>query len=1828
MTRRQRVLRVVAFSLLGVAALLSVALFVFTQTDWGREQVRRVVVQQVRRSTDGEIEVARLEGNLLRRFRFVGVTIRDEQRRPFVAADTIVTAYSLRSLVRRRIALRDVRLVNAGVVLDQPPGEDWNYVRIFRLEPRPEEPLRPGWGAWIRLERVTILNGRITVRSEWQPDAESPAERERMVTKALSEDSRTNIVRVPGGFQNVLDFRDLNARLPLVRLADPESDALRVDVASLSGIAQPFRPPAAEFHDLAGEFRLSSDSLWFENVRAVLPGTVAEGRGVYRLETAELHLDLYGAPLALADLRWLYPRLPEEGGGRLRLVLSRRELATSFHASRMELEVGASRLAGTLGMTVGDTFRIYDTDLRMSALETRLVQRVIPAFAPPRHGRLDGRLALQGTPTALQVNGDVAFTEPATGRSRVLAAGGLGFGPAVRFRSLRLRFDPLQVGLIREYVPVLPARSTMVGQVVLDGVPEQIRVDGDMTLRDPVTGTSRVFARGEIATRDELRFRGLQLRFDPLRLDLARAHEPDLPRGATLTGAIRLDGAPARALSVDGELALRDPATGLSRVAARGAVHYADGVRFEQLALRLNPLQLDLVRTFVDDAQELPAGVTVTGPLRLDGALVGMLAVDGDLELQDPATGRSRIAARGGVAFAEDLRFQDLALNFSPFQLDFVRPLMPDDFELPRGIALHGPLRLDGAAAGMLAVDGDLEIRDPVTGVSQVAARGGIAFAEQLRFRNLALRLYPLQVDLIDRFGGDVPIGGVARGNVRVDGRPDVRLALSGELEHVEAGERSHVAGEVDVIVGERARVDVRVLPLSLATVGRFVPQAGLRGTVTGDIAAIGRIQSLALHVDLAVAGGGHIAGRGRLDFAGPQVGYDVETRLRDFDLAAVTARAPATTSLTGALAAIGRGFEPASMRATIDADLVGPRIDGLAADRVRLRASVANGLAAFDSSLVELAGAEAWLHGTFGLVAGQYGELTYRVTLDSLHAFAPWVPAADTGVAVPRPAVRAAARDEAVAQAERELADWQVERIATGRAPPPPAPVDTVHAGEVPRDSLAGRLHAAGTLRGNIRRADAWGRIEVDDLVFRGNYIGRGRVDHAVLALGTPSPTIDVAGEFDDLVVEGFALDSAYLRIEHQGLRYGTGRAVLAAWQDHDTDYRADVSFTLALERSELHLHDLLLRFDTVTWRTTQPGLVSWGGAGVDVEHLELRGEPGGRIFLHGQLPIDGPANLDLVADSIRLEHIASLLQYERVTRGLASLEGRLLGTLRDPVLVGRLSVVDAEHDGRALPDVAAVIDYEQRELLFEAQLLEDGRLVGEAEGQLPIDLALVGQEGSRLLPGAIAVDVRADDLPLDALSLLTDELTDVTGRAAAIMSVRGTFDVPTFAGGAAVRGGEFRLAQLGIRFRDAVLDARLEGQTLHIDSLVARSDGRVRVAGELDLTTPARPGFDLTIQAREAQVLRNDRGNLWLDADLTVSGPFDGVLVQGAVTSRRGVIYLPESDNKNVVALDTPEAEAALDPTDLKENGARERSPLLANMEIHVDVYITETWVRTTDANIEIYTPDEIGPLAVMIDPANDGLALVGTVNSDRGTYNFLGRRFEVTRGAATFVGDGDLNPILQVAAEHEVQLPGREALEIRIVLGGTMREPTITLESSAQPPISQTELLSYLVFGRGAASLLQQQGSALAGQGATGGELTGNVAGFAAVQLAGAAMTALLDEFESEMARELGLDVLHISPADVPAELFTGGFADMLRGTEVEAGRYVLPRLFAAVSLRPALETAPGVQLEYRGPRGLRWNLAWEPRFLPPEPTLREQELDRTRVLGAFLWREWRF
>lgn len=1214
----------------------------------------------------------------------------------------------------------------------------------------------------------------------------------------------------------------------------------------------------------------------------------------------------------------------------------------------------------------------------------------------------------------------------------------------------------------------------------------------------------------------------------------------------------------------------------------------------------------------------LPANGRGTGDMKISwkGAVQDYYADNADVSI-----GAARVRGHFGIRLSDTLTIHDSDIRFANVDTRLIEQLVPH-FTSPRRGTLSGRAKADGGRHA-LVVDADVTFADQRAGTSRVAAVGEVGFlAHGIRARNLRLRLKPLQVELARSYDPTLPISGIVTGTALLNGSTDTQLAIQADVAHHDRGILSAANGKATIrLASAREKyfdIAVNAHPLSLLEVGRFFPSVGLRGDVSGPVHVVGTPSQLRVNADLRLPKGGTLATRGTLAFAGKRSAYDLTATLASVDLNAVLSKSP-TTHFTGRAIVRGRGVQLATMDATIAADLAASRWDTLTVDRAIIRARLSNGLAQLTQLDVRAGPAYATATGDFGLTHSRTGTLTFHVSTDSLGAFARFLPksAADTGMVAPRPRVLARALERARADSARIDRATEVERMISGA----PAPRLVVSAPRVvPRGTLSGSLQAAGTLRGNIYDFDLRGRAAGRNLTARGNFVHAFQSEFAWTNARTPRSNLVLALDGDSLAVGGFWFDTAAVRLSYQK---PNGHVEVAIRQGGDRDYGLRGDFALNPTRNQLRIANMTLRFDTAYWAAPHPSLIQWGGPGIQVTDFELRNRGNGRVYANGLLPTKGVADFALDIDNFPVANIVDLLQSDVNATGLVTIHGSMTGTMSDPAFRGAFGVVYGTYNGATVPELHGRFGYADQELVAHVDALRNGGApMAVLDGRFPIDLALSGVTGPRLLPRPMSMDLVADSLPLELIPQFTDLVQNVHGHVAGKIAMRGTLQRPALAGGFFVDQGTVQLTSTGATFKDVRGTVRMMNDTVYVDSITATAKGPVMLRGSLAVGNWREPAFNLYLVARGAELLHNQWGHLRMDAGLALTGPFDKAYVSGQVDVLDGVINAPEPTGRHVISAGDPAIFNVLDTAVVSDRTLfPAESPLLANLRVEVGLTVRHnTWVRNREANVEIYTD-----FPMMLRAEQQALALTGVVTTDRGEYEFMSKRFQIKRGSAMFIGSPDLNPTLQVTGEYQVQVAARGALNIRVLIGGTLRRPRLSLESDAQPPKTQSELLSLLAFGQSTTSLLAINGSSITGSAAVG-DLFGVGAQLAVRRLAGVALGVLVNEVESEAGKALGTDVLDITPADVPTELTQAqGLGNFLTQTKVEAGKYINPRTFVTAQEQGG---RPGAGIEHRTADGWQFRASFEPRLLLEEPTLSKQPFRPVRAYGGLIAREWRF
>ncbi len=360
---------------------------------------------------------------------------------------------------------------------------------------------------------------------------------------------------------------------------------------------------------------------------------------------------------------------------------------------------------------------------------------------------------------------------------------------------------------------------------------------------------------------------------------------------------------------------------------------------------------------------------------------------------------------------------------------------------------------------------------------------------------------------------------------------------------------------------------------------------------------------------------------------------------------------------------------------------------------------------------------------------------------------------------------------------------------------------------------------------------------------------------------------------------------------------------------------------------------------------------------------------------------------------------------------------------------------------------------------------------------------------DNMRLSHDSVRGRVRTDSVDIGLFRAFVPTLTEARGGIVADVEIRGSVKQPQLFGKIAVADASAALSGLGTKLQHIRADIELLGDSVHIRRLSAETSkarrGSLSVTGAISFERYDNPGFTLNATAQNFRAI-DASGLASLDIStgpaVSLTGSFHDALLSGTVRVERGTVYIPDLIRKNVVDLSDPEFRTAVDTILSRNREVLPKTPrnLAKNLALeNVRVEIgQDVWLRSSEANIKLG-----GSLDVALGPgarAGDAprLTLEGALSANRGTYRlnlvdpFVQPTFDVEAGTLRFFGTPDLNPSLDIRAIHTVRQPRQSAngrdVRVRVTIGGTLARPLLALDNPDNLPVSESDLLSYLVTG----------------------------------------------------------------------------------------------------------------------------------------------------------------
>lgn len=753
--------------------------------------------------------------------------------------------------------------------------------------------------------------------------------------------------------------------------------------------------------------------------------------------------------------------------------------------------------------------------------------------------------------------------------------------------------------------------------------------------------------------------------------------------------------------------------------------------------------------------------------------------------------------------------------------------------------------------------------------------------------------------------------------------------------------------------------------------------------------------------------------------------------------------------------------------------------------------------------------------------------------------------------------------------------------------------------------DSIGGTVRVEGIAIGSLDTMAVRATLTGDSL--RLASVSIATMSSEWLLDGVPSATRGLA-----------TVDLANARVGEVVVHRLSAEATVRGAQWVDASFRMIAQDTLfAQGRADIHYmgDSLAIALDSLTaqtreadWRLARPTRMFRGPDRLALDSLLLVSRDGGRLALSARIDASGPLSVTAQAYRVPLAHARFTGYVPPRLDGLVSLNATLGGTVASPEIDLTLQLDSAQVDEQPAPELQATARYANR----QADVTVNGRMLQRdifaITAELPLDLALEARSvDERLLDRELYVRINANGTPLTGFEALMPSVRELRGGLDADVQVTGTWRDIQPRGILLVREGTFLVPALGTGFRELLMDVSFTP-----DSVIIQ---RARLADERDINDTASlegtiyqssSGWraDILTMARSLRVIDDPRvAEADVSWTLRLRGPLDTLTLGGDVTVPRANIFIGRQQRQAL----------ALAEDSLQTEGASRYAPRLEGVRLRLG---SEVRLRSPEANVQL--TGEVAATGTLDEPN-----VRGEIFAERGTFRLdlglLQRTFQVDSGLVRLNGPVSIPPTLDIHTSYTVRQADREDVKIGARLSGPVDAPRLVLSSGdLGTTASETELISYLLFGAPSFALDGQSASAV------------RLATAALVPSLGGAAERVLGARLPFLSELQVVTVAGDSPRDFTLNSFEGllnSFA-LTAGTQIGTDSYL--RLSGGVCRgeNRAAQSLPawfGISGEYRPRERLSAEISLTPGSAPCN---RIGTFTQIYQLGLDLYKDWRW
>ncbi len=537
---------------------------------------------------------------------------------------------------------------------------------------------------------------------------------------------------------------------------------------------------------------------------------------------------------------------------------------------------------------------------------------------------------------------------------------------------------------------------------------------------------------------------------------------------------------------------------------------------------------------------------------------------------------------------------------------------------------------------------------------------------------------------------------------------------------------------------------------------------------------------------------------------------------------------------------------------------------------------------------------------------------------------------------------------------------------------------------------------------------------------------------------------------------------------------------------------------------RTRVYLPRLDLNLNNWHWNGGNDSTwVDIDSTGIEI-HRFLLAHREQHLRAEGRISFVGPETFGINIHDLEYARFLPLAGMNWPLGGRLNFEMNISGDAGAPVINGKLGIANGSLFDLPYEKFHGEFAYRGDRLSWESGLLLSPGRELLFTGRLPVSLSFAGESEGMDWNKPMFIELKTNKFDLAGLRFYEDNRPEnqLSGFLACDLELENTLTDPAAGGFVEFHDLSLNLPRWGINYPEAQFKLVVGPENLSISTFqVKGKSGSLSLSGGVEFDSSIVKGnlkqVDIKLAANDFLAAQSRDYEITLNGNAELSGDLDRLRYRGEISIPRARFYLP-AFMKNYgagtgverlpllveaarAADSTLNASAQPDLTQRREpkpNAQTTRPEYYQNLQgtLHLSIP-RDTWLETKELKVEIS-----GELDIVKE--GEYFEIFGPVQTVRGWYDLLGKRFEIREGVVTFTGGKEFNPEVAVRARHTFRDADREKRTLELQISDKAFSPKLQFTLDDQQ-IEEADALSYLFFGRGVNELSSGQKSEMAGQ-----------------------------------------------------------------------------------------------------------------------------------------------